>query len=537
MDKTLQANTLTHPSHSTSACPTCGSISLRSEAVREPPSAALLKLLQSNNLPSDVERGELIATASAWTSQISDIDQDIAQVQETLKALILKRNGVIQNLNSVKSALHPIRSISDSILREIFMLCVKGWDDFVAATTMTTHDSLDSRHPPWTLSQVSHQWRRVALSTPQLWSSISLNFSTHKSYRDLSWSFKFGIHLQRAGHSRLVLSISSYNDIAKHHIMPMLLTSTSQWGRLRVKMPFASFSPLSFSAKYLNSLIQLIIDDPVLDDHPCTIDTFRIAPSIVDFKTSPRVARYLDLPWKNLVNFQCEGLHSDRSLQLLGKFESAERLSLQFGSCRVGCGRLREEVVLPRVSFLRLCAGDDYAKTTIADFFSKAKLPFLTTLILVYNHLGKLEFPVIDVASCSRLQTLDIKCKRSHHAENPKRIAAFLSTTPNISSLTICANGLNKVVISKLIRQEGEDAMPYLQVLDLRGSEITVRHELIVDMVLSRCKELDAPGSMCVLLEKLCLDEPLVLKDLRAASRWEEAAEHGLHVCYGKDSD
>ncbi|SJL15443.1 uncharacterized protein ARMOST_18941 [Armillaria ostoyae] len=536
MDKTLQANTLTHPSHSTSACPACGSISLQSEAVREPPSAALLKLLQSNNLPSDVERVELIATASTWTSQISDLDQDIAQVQATLKALVLKRSGVSQNLNDVKSTLHPIRSISDSILREIFLRCVKGWDDFVTATT--AHNSLDSKHPPWTLSQVSHQWRHVALSTPRLWSSISLNFYAQRSDEDLSWSFKFGIHLQRAGHSQLVLRISSHKDIAKQPIMPMLLTSMSQWGRLRVGMPFASFSPLSLSATYLNSLVQLIIDDPSSGYHPCKIDTFRIAPAIVDLKTSPRIAPYLDLPWKNLINFQCEGLHSDRNLQLLRKFESVEKLCLRFSSCGAGCGRLREEVVLPRVKFLKLSEGDDYAKTTIVDFFSKAKLPSLTTLILIYNHHGKLDFPVIDAASCPGLQTLDIRCNRSHHAENPKRIAAFLSTTLNISSLTICANGLNKVVISELVRQEGEsDAMPYLRVLDLRGSEITVRHELIVNMVLSRCRELDGAGGMHVLLEKLCLDEPLVLKDLRVASRWEEAAEQGLHVCYGKDSD
>lgn len=505
--------------------------------MREPPSAALLKLLQSNNLPSDVERVELIATASTWTSQTSDLDQDIAQVQETLKALVLKRNGVTQNLNSVASALHPIRSISDSILREIFMLCVKGWDDFVAANIV--HDSLDSRHPPWTLSQVSHHWRHVALSTPQLWSSISLNFNAHQSYRDVSWSFKFGIHLQRAGHSRLFLRISSHSNIAKHRIMPILITSTSRWRRLRVNMPFTSFSPLSFSAEYLNSLIQLIIDDPSSDFLPCQIDTFRIAPAILDLKISPRVAPYLDLPWKNLVNFRCAGLQSDRSLDVLRKLESAEKLSLHFDG-RAGCGRLQEEAVLPRVTFLQLSEGNDYVKTNmtnIADFFLKAKFPSLTALILAYYHDGKLNFPLVDAASCPGLHTLSIYCDLSFHVENSKRLASFLSTIPNISSLTICADGINKAVISKLLRRKKEDAMPNLRFLDLRGSEFMVSHALIVDMVLSRCKELDGAGSMHVLLEKLCLDEPLVLKDLRVASRWEEASERGLHVCYGKDSD
>ncbi|KAK0243708.1 hypothetical protein EDD85DRAFT_976530 [Armillaria nabsnona] len=473
MDKTLQANTLTHPSHSTSACPTCGSISLRSEAVRDPPSPALLKFLQSNNLPSDVERVELTATASTWTSETSDIEQDIARVQETLKALILKRNGVTQNLNSVKSALHPIRSIPDSILREIFMLCVKGWDDFVAATTV--HDSLDSRHPPWTLSQVSHHWRHVALSTPQLWSSISLNFNAHQSYRDLFWSFKFGIHLQRA--------------------------------------------------ESLNSLVQLIIDGPSSDCPPCQIDTFRIAPAILDLQISPRVAPYLDFPWKKLVDFRCAGLQSDRSLDVLRKLESAEKLSLHFDG-RAGCGRLQEEAVLPRVTFLQLSEGNDYMKTNmtnIADFFLKAKFPSLTTLILAYNHDGKFDFPLVDAASCPGLQTLYIECDLSSHFENPKRLASFLSTIPNISSLTICADGVNKAVISKLVRRKKEDVMPNLRFLDLRSSEFTVSHALIVDMVLSRCKGLDRAGSMHVLLEKLCLDEPLVLTDLRAASRWKEA--------------
>ncbi|KAK0457479.1 uncharacterized protein EV420DRAFT_496831 [Desarmillaria tabescens] len=322
MDKNFPLDTpLIHPSHSTSTCPTCGSVSLRAETVQEPPSAALLKLLQSNDSPSDVERRELIATASAWTSRMSDLDQDIAQVQETLKALVLKRNGTTQNLNNVKSALHPIRSISAGILREIFFWCVKGWDDFVTAAT--AHDSLDSQHPPWTLSQVSHRWRHIVLSTPRLWSSISLNFYAYPSNRALSLSFKFGIHLQRACHSQLALRISSHKDIAKHPIMPMLLTSMSQWERLRVGMPFASFVPLSLSAEFLNSLVQLIIDNPVLDSHPCKIDAFRIAPAVVDVKTCPRVAFYLDLPWKNLVNFQCEGQHSDQTFELLRQFESA----------------------------------------------------------------------------------------------------------------------------------------------------------------------------------------------------------------------
>ncbi|KAK0457487.1 uncharacterized protein EV420DRAFT_1236415, partial [Desarmillaria tabescens] len=105
---------------------------------------------------------------------VEDLEQKIVLAREMLDGLVRKRDVFAEHLKNAKALLHPIRSLSDDILREIFAYCGKDWDDFYA--TYTPHDSLNTTLPPWTISQVSRKWRHVAVSTSRLWSSISPDF-------------------------------------------------------------------------------------------------------------------------------------------------------------------------------------------------------------------------------------------------------------------------------------------------------------------------------------------------------------------------
>ncbi|KAJ6561804.1 hypothetical protein B0H19DRAFT_903367, partial [Mycena capillaripes] len=58
----------------------------------------------------------------------------------------------------------PIRRIPDDILRKIFVSCLP----------QTQNAAISPREAPILLCGVTSGWRHVALSTPQLWSSLHL---------------------------------------------------------------------------------------------------------------------------------------------------------------------------------------------------------------------------------------------------------------------------------------------------------------------------------------------------------------------------
>ncbi|KAK0437364.1 hypothetical protein EV421DRAFT_1715219 [Armillaria borealis] len=166
---------------STVPCPLCNTLPglpAIPSVVQQFCSPHVQKLLSQNDPPLEMERANIHETITSGTTAVYLLNERILETQRILDAFISEREQVLSCINDARTLLHPIRTINDDILREIFLWCVYDWEDIVSCHHQY-HDSLGRLEPPWTLSHVSHRWRTISLSSPRLWTSVILNFSTY----------------------------------------------------------------------------------------------------------------------------------------------------------------------------------------------------------------------------------------------------------------------------------------------------------------------------------------------------------------------
>ncbi|KAF9012943.1 hypothetical protein BDZ89DRAFT_921735, partial [Hymenopellis radicata] len=91
------------------------------------------------------------------------LDSKIVQARELLENLVSARQHAQSRLDDTKFLLHPMRSIPNELLIEIFHHCIPK----------TYHgedpDVVDPRGAPWLLTRVCHRWRELVIHSPQLW--------------------------------------------------------------------------------------------------------------------------------------------------------------------------------------------------------------------------------------------------------------------------------------------------------------------------------------------------------------------------------
>ncbi|KAF8901115.1 hypothetical protein CPB85DRAFT_1228026, partial [Mucidula mucida] len=154
-----------NPLPSESTC-TCSLLSESLKSAQIPRTPRVHHLLRSNYPLSEAELTDFHIVVEQSPRITQDIDQRIACVKEAINTLYTARKQAESHLADAKSLLHPIRSLPNEILHEIFTYCVPSWEtDFVPISV----DSLNPRFAPWTLSRVCHNWRELVISSPLLW--------------------------------------------------------------------------------------------------------------------------------------------------------------------------------------------------------------------------------------------------------------------------------------------------------------------------------------------------------------------------------
>ncbi|KAF8213910.1 hypothetical protein K438DRAFT_1927157 [Mycena galopus ATCC 62051] len=109
-------------------------------------------------------------TATVLRDFLAEIDAQIFKTKEALKELKKHRISVQRHLASV--ATYPVLTLPVEITQEIFKQCLP----------FAEHSSLALGElelcAPMVLLRICRQWRDIALSTPELWSTLSLTFDT-----------------------------------------------------------------------------------------------------------------------------------------------------------------------------------------------------------------------------------------------------------------------------------------------------------------------------------------------------------------------
>ncbi|KAF9020674.1 hypothetical protein BDZ89DRAFT_958080, partial [Hymenopellis radicata] len=160
-------------------CPTCGILRTEPSLIDTPSSPRVLELLSVNTPPrDDAEINDLRRMVQESSALVESLQDQLKTAQETVSTLQALRDNTLRRLVDVKNILHPIRSLPQDLLAEIFLLCTPIIDE-----TMRDFDEYDPEfdtlcphNHPWNLSHVCRRWRKTALALPRLWSTIYLNF-------------------------------------------------------------------------------------------------------------------------------------------------------------------------------------------------------------------------------------------------------------------------------------------------------------------------------------------------------------------------
>ncbi|KAF9023255.1 hypothetical protein BDZ89DRAFT_955851, partial [Hymenopellis radicata] len=161
------------PLGNTAPCPTCAFLSLQPDDPAIQRTARVEQLLRRNHPPLEAELADFRLVVEKSPDIIHDLDQKIVQAKELMDLLVRARAQAESHLADAKSLLHPMRSLPNELVAEIFSHCVRTWE---IAHWRAQLNSLGPSSAPWTLASVCRRWRHLALASPHLWTYIEVHF-------------------------------------------------------------------------------------------------------------------------------------------------------------------------------------------------------------------------------------------------------------------------------------------------------------------------------------------------------------------------
>ncbi len=341
-------------------------------------------------------------------------------------------------LNLAKKIIRPIRSVPEDIVREIFLTCLDTDEREIK-------DSLDGRSPPLVLSKVCRNWRSVAVSTSQLWSSLSLHFD---QYRDAKACLHLlQIYLLRSGTQDIILSLQSTEALSNNHVIPVLLSSAPRWVDIRIFIPFLSlhdFSAVRGTLYRLNRLHVEFTDDPPTSPGPQVepkFDAFEYAPLLRSFshETVFNAVHQMHMPWSWITEYT--------GMDWTSSYIEMFKLTPDLESASLNC---EDDSVLDRPLPLPFCHGGlrrlhiheeeqsvDAAVQSeggIVLLLSHIECPALESLSMVYQH-PRIQIPSSPCAGNLRTLSIDAPCTIPADAQSD--LLSLFRATPSLTHLSM----------------------------------------------------------------------------------------------------
>ncbi|KAJ3513669.1 hypothetical protein NLJ89_g2824 [Agrocybe chaxingu] len=202
---------------------------------RKSDSEAPVAQLTTNGSTTDAEIFKIKTILHNSDEEIRKIDEEISHIQGVLQGLRRKKEALLQSTKNYRAILSPAR-VSPSPIRRLSHDAMK--EIFIACLPRNRNPSMCSDEPPMLLTQVSSQWRDIALATPQLWAAIHIAVPTDlgesgDAYLEELIQRRFAAvdkWLERSG--ALPLSISAheptssarkpyFSALLQHHLIPV----------------------------------------------------------------------------------------------------------------------------------------------------------------------------------------------------------------------------------------------------------------------------------------------------------------------------
>ncbi len=525
------------------SCPRCGynrqdNLPLSFE-VANLTASRMDELLKSNTPPLPGEHVQLESAIAKGQECLGGLEERIAQAYATLDVLLNEKRRVERTIESYRTIVRPILRVPEEIIREVLLACL--------ATSWKVTDTLSKQFAPLHLSQVCRDWRSIALSTSQLWSSITPDFDLYDN--ELPCHYLLQTYLLRSAMHDITLSIYSTMEISDSHLIPVLLLSAPRWTDLSISIPYDSlhaFSAVRGSLHRLKRLsIEFIDDDiPELPDALAKpiFDAFEYAPLLrsVSIEGAPDATKQINLPWSQLTDY----VGNDWTTSYIDVLKLAP--AMVWISLRCDEDSVVDEAVPPsshqRLRRLHvheveeILDSDIVPEGGIIHFLSHMEFPALGYLTMTYKHpLVRIPTSLRGSTACS-LQVLIIDALFPITVEAQADLVALLKTTASLSRFQLSCPSLSAIdqndeIFLGLNANTNPDIVPKLTTLAFRfTNEEPYVSPSFVDMVQSRRPRQAA--STRVVLQTLQLWVPAIIPpvDPDVAARWKDLCDEGFVV-------
>ncbi|KAJ8073848.1 hypothetical protein AAF712_003297 [Marasmius tenuissimus] len=265
--------------------------------------------------------------------ELKSYEDEIRRLRSTIMALETKRNWLKSSVTRYHSLLSPIRSLPPEILSMIFAFSCEA-------------NPLDVCHvpPAVTLSFVCAQWRTIVLSSPSLWSSISIDFEHWDMIPNLCVLENMTrLFLERSKKSplTLVLRLSEPTscEFRASSTLNALVDSADRWCDITLLEPWniGPSSPIFQGLRgHLPILRSLHLNGAGPRDDHLKFDFFDSCPALDSLQIQPGDDPFgpeyptnrLVLPWEQIRSLKMRDSFAPSAISLLSQCPNVETLGL-----------------------------------------------------------------------------------------------------------------------------------------------------------------------------------------------------------------
>ncbi|KAF8150396.1 hypothetical protein K438DRAFT_440839 [Mycena galopus ATCC 62051] len=166
----------------------------------------------------------MVSTLAEDRARLADIDAEISLLQSSLSALRKQRAQVQKRLDARR---YPVLTLPTEITSEIFLHTLPVYPDYPPLL------GLDS---PTLLAQICRSWREIAVGTPELWGTISFDYSELPFAQRL---YLCQIWLARSRSYPLIIRCGSFADSYGTQVLDVIIPHRARWECLDIA-PFSS---------------------------------------------------------------------------------------------------------------------------------------------------------------------------------------------------------------------------------------------------------------------------------------------------------
>ncbi|KIM43897.1 hypothetical protein M413DRAFT_370929 [Hebeloma cylindrosporum] len=125
----------------------------------------LTSQIGTNYIPSEEELDHIKnSLLPVPTDKLASLEIEINRAYEIYSSLLEQRQALLDEIQGYRGLISPARRLPVDVLQEVFL-----------HTLPTSHNAvIDPQQCPILLTRICRGWRSIALSTPQLWSSIHI---------------------------------------------------------------------------------------------------------------------------------------------------------------------------------------------------------------------------------------------------------------------------------------------------------------------------------------------------------------------------